>query len=97
MKKQSIKILGSGCSACKQLLKTVKKVAAELKIEADIEHITDVAEMVKMGVMTSPVLAINGKPVLTGGGHRDKKIKKVLADNLSQEKDDDDCSCGRCC
>ncbi|MCK5122852.1 MAG: thioredoxin family protein [Candidatus Pacebacteria bacterium] len=97
MEKQSIQILGSGCPVCKQLLKTVKEIATELKIEADIEHITDVAEMVKMGVMTSPVLAINGKPVLAGGGHNNEEIKKALANNLPQEKNDSCYSCGCCC
>ena len=99
MKKQTIQVLGSGCPTCKQLLKTVKKIAAELKIETEVEYITDVAEIVKMGVITSPVLAINGKPVLTGGGHSDKEIKEALSDNLSQEDDDNNnCrSCGCCC
>lgn len=93
----TIKILGSGCPVCKQLLKTVKKIVAELKIEADVEHITDVTEMIKMGVMTSPVLAIDGKPVLIGSGHNDEEIKKVLSDNLPQKKNDDHHSCGCCC
>ncbi|MCK4744495.1 thioredoxin family protein [Candidatus Parcubacteria bacterium] len=96
MKKQAIQVLGSGCPGCKQLFKTVKKIAAELKIEADVEYITDVAEMIKMGVITSPVLAINGKPVLTGGGYSDKEIKNVLCDNLSKEKNDGCRSCGCC-
>lgn len=81
MKKQSIQVLGSGCPNCKQLFKTVQKIAAELKIEAEVEYITDVSEMIKMGIMTSPVLAINEKSVLTGGGHSDEKIKETLSDN----------------
>ena len=85
MKQQTIQVLGSSCPTCKQLLKTVKKITAELKIEAEVEYVTDVTEMVKMGVMTGPVLAINGKPVLTGGGHSDEEIKDALSDNLSQE------------
>jgi len=98
MKKQTIQVLGSGCSICKELLKTVKGIITELKIEADVEHITDVSEMIKMGVMTSPVLAINGKPVLTGGGHSNEEIKKALSNNLFQEKKDNDnhCSCNCC-
>ena len=96
MNKQSIQILGSGCPACKKLLKTVQKIAKELKIETDVEYITDVSEIIKMGIMTSPVLAINGKSVLTGSGHSDEEIKNVLLNSLPEEENN--CSsCGCCC
>ena len=96
MKKQSIQVLGSGCPACKNLLKTVQKIAKELKIKTDVEYITDVSEMIKMGIMTSPVLVINGKPVLTGNGYSDEEIKNALLNNLSEEENN--CSsCGCCC
>ena len=95
MKKQSIQILGSGCPDCKQLFEAVEKIAKELKINTKVEHLTDISEMIKMGVMTSPVLAINEKPVLTGKGHGDEEIKKSITDNLVEEKNDSCCSC--CC
>ena len=58
----SIQVLGSGCPTCKQLLETVKKIAGELKIDVPVEYISDVTKMIEMGVMQSPVLAINGQP-----------------------------------
>jgi len=79
---KSIQVLGSGCPTCKELLETTKKVAKELNINVEIEYITDVSKMIELGVMTSPVLAINGKPVLTGGGKSEEDIKKALEDNL---------------
>lgn len=82
MKNKSIKVLGSGCPTCKNFLKTVKKAAAELKIDAEIEYSTDAMEIIKMGVMTSPVLAINGRPVLTGANHSQEEIKEILQKNL---------------
>ena len=100
MKKQTIQVLGSGCPNCKQLFETVEKIAQELKIETKVEYITDVSKMIKMGVMTSPVLAINEKPVLTGKGHSDDEIKKAIIDNLSQEEEknnDDNCCCDCSC
>jgi len=102
MKKQSIQILGSGCPKCKQLLETVEKIAKELKIDANIEHITDISEIIKLGIMTSPVLAIDGNSVLTGSGHSDEEIKNALINNLPKEKNncsscDCDCYCGDCC
>jgi len=78
----TIQILGSGCPTCKRLLETTKKIVQELKIETEVEYITDVAKIVEMGVMASPVLAIDGKPVLIGGGHSEDEIKNVLQNNL---------------
>ena len=92
MKKQTIQVLGSSCPKCKQLFKTVEKIVAELKIEAEVEYVTDVTEMIKMGVMTSPVLAIDGKPVLTGKAHSEEEIKNALTNDSPGEKD-----CGECC
>jgi len=94
----SIQVLGSGCPTCKQLLETVKKIAGELKIDVPVEYISDVTKMIEMGVMQSPVLAINGQPVLTGGGKSEEDIKNALS--KLPEKDDDNkhsCGCGCCC
>ncbi len=82
MKKQSIQVLGSGCPTCKQLLETTKKIAKELSIDTEIEHTTDISKMIEMGIITSPVLAINGKPVLTGGGKSEDDIRNALRKNL---------------
>lgn len=82
MKKQSIQVLGSGCHTCKQLLETTKKIAKELNIDTEIEYITNISKMIEMGVMASPVLAINGNPVLTGGGKSEYDIKNALQKNL---------------
>ena len=91
----TIQVLGSGCPTCKKLFETTKKVAAELGIGSEIEYITDVTKMIEMGVMQSPVLAIDGKPVLTGGGKSEEDIKNALRDN-SRKTDSTDgrCSCG---
>lgn len=95
---KSIQVLGSGCPTCKQLLETTKKIAKELNIDTEIEYITDVSKMVEMGVMTSPVLAVNGKPVLTGGGKSESDIRQVLQNNSSAENSiSTGCSCGGKC
>lgn len=74
-----IQVLGSGCPTCKRLYETTKKVVAELAMAGEVEYITDVTKMIEMGVMASPVLAVDGQPVLTGGGKTEEDIKKVLS------------------
>ncbi|MFH1535404.1 MAG: thioredoxin family protein [Patescibacteria group bacterium] len=98
MKKHSIQVIGSGCQTCKQLFEDTKEIAKELNIDTEVEYITDVSKLVEMGVMTSPVLAINDRPVLTGGGKSRNDIKQVLKDVPSEETNTSDkCSCdGKC-
>lgn len=93
-----IQVLGTGCSSCKQLLETVKKVVTELEINGEVEYITDVSKIIEMGVMTTPALAINGKPILTGGRNNEEDVKNALQNNPSKENQNtSDCSCGGKC
>jgi len=90
----NIQVIGSGCKTCKQLFDTTKKVAEELKIETEVEYVTDVSKLIEMGVMTSPVLVIDGKVFLTGGGKSEDEIKKALQNKCSDEnKSKGSCSC----
>ena len=78
MKNKNIQILGSGCPSCRQLFELTKEVVEDLKIDSEVEYITDVTKIIEMGLMTSPVLAINGKAVLVGGGKSKEEIKEVI-------------------
>ncbi len=73
-----IQVLGSGCSTCKQLFELTKQVVKGLGLKIEVEYITDIQKIVEMGVMQSPVLAINGDPILTGGGKSKEDIKTAL-------------------
>ena len=73
-----IQVLGSGCPTCKKLYETTKQAVSELNIGANVEHITDIQKIVSMGIMQSPVLVIDGKPVLVGGTSDLEKIKSLI-------------------
>jgi len=61
-----IKILGSGCARCNELEKLCRNVAAENDINADIQKITDLKEIMSYGIMQTPGLVINGKVKISG-------------------------------
>jgi small redox-active disulfide protein 2 len=61
-----IKVLGSGCPNCKKLHQAVVDALAEKNLEADVQKVEDIAEIIKAGVMMTPGLVINGKVVSTG-------------------------------
>lgn len=57
----SIKILGSGCKKCQTLEAKVRDLVAVNNIDAAVEKVTDIQEMVRYGIMMTPGLIINEK------------------------------------
>lgn len=56
-----IEILGPGCARCRATEANVRKALAELNLEAEVAHVTDVREFAKRGVMLTPGLIVDGK------------------------------------
>ena len=74
-----IKILGTGCSKCEKLEKNLDKVLKEENIEATIEKVDDLIELVSYGVMTTPGFVVNDEVKSVGKALSVKEIKKILA------------------
>lgn len=55
-----IQILGTGCPKCRQLEANAKEALKSLNLEAAVEKVTDLDEIMNMGVMMTPGLAIDG-------------------------------------
>jgi small redox-active disulfide protein 2 len=79
-KYMKIQVLGSGCPTCKKLYEITKQAVEELNIDAQVEYITDVQKLVELGVLTSPVLVIDNKPVLAGAISNIEKIKQLISE-----------------
>ncbi len=76
-----IQVLGSGCPTCKKLYELTKQAVEETGLKEEVEYLTGqegVQKMIDMGVMSSPVLAINGKPAIAGSVDDVEKIKKLI-------------------
>ncbi len=76
-----IQVLGSGCPTCKKLYEITQKAVDEMGMKEKVEYITDISKIVEMGIMQSPVLAVDGKPVMTGFTPDLEKIKSLLKGN----------------
>lgn len=74
----NIKVLGSGCANCKRLEATARKVVESLAIEAEIEKVTDYAEILKWPILSTPGLVINDKLVSAGRIPSEKEIADWL-------------------
>ncbi len=75
----NIKVLGSGCANCKRLEATARKVVETLAIEAEIEKVTDYAEIMKWPILSTPGLVINDKLVSAGRIPSEKEITGWLS------------------
>ena len=56
-----IQILGTGCPKCKALEANARQAIEAAGIDATIEKITNIDEIMEMGVMMTPALAIDGE------------------------------------
>jgi small redox-active disulfide protein 2 len=72
-------IAGSGCKRCIATEENVKKAVEELKIDASIEHIYDPKEFVKLGVMITPAVIVDGKILVAGKVPTVEELKHLLS------------------
>ncbi len=79
----TIQVLGSGCPTCEKLFKLTKQAVEELKLETEVEYVTDVQKIVAMGLMQSPVLAVDGKPALVGFVPDVKGVKEAIIKSIA--------------
>ncbi len=56
-----IQILGTGCPKCKTLFANAEAAVQAAGIEAQVEKVEKIAEIIAFGVMTTPALAIDGQ------------------------------------
>lgn len=61
-----IKILGSGCANCKKVEAVARQAVASLGVEAQVEKVTEHAEIHKYPILATPGLVINEKLVSAG-------------------------------
>lgn len=76
-----IKVIGTGCDKCNELYKNVQEALTQLNVEAEIEKVEDLVEIVNLGVMTAPSLMINGKLVVSGRVPKVKNLIEILKKN----------------
>jgi small redox-active disulfide protein 2 len=62
----TIQVLGTGCKKCRMLKENAEAAVQKSGVEAKVEKIEDINEIVKFGVMTTPALAIDGQVKFVG-------------------------------
>ncbi len=64
---KQIKVYGTGCNRCTMTAKMIEDAAASLGVEVEVEKVTDMAELARHGILSTPGVVIDGKVVHAGG------------------------------
>lgn len=75
-----IKVLGPGCNNCVTLEARTRQALAELGQDAAIEKVTDTAQIIGYGVMSTPGLVVDGTVVVSGRVPSVKQLAELLDD-----------------
>ena len=73
-----IKVLGSGCANCKKLEALTRQAADELGIDAEVIHVTEIADIMAYGVMSTPALVVDEQVKIAGRVPSLAEIKTAL-------------------
>jgi small redox-active disulfide protein 2 len=84
---KKIQILGTGCPKCKTLMANTGAAVKAAGIDASIEKVEDIQQIVKMGVMMTPAIVIDGKVVSSG--------KLLAVDDIAALLGTPTCGCER--
>jgi small redox-active disulfide protein 2 len=79
-----VQIVGAGCPACRNLEKDVRAWLKQQQVEAQIERVDDLVEIMQLGLLVLPGLLIDGKLVLTGYPPR-SRLDKTLRETCGME------------
>jgi small redox-active disulfide protein 2 len=76
---KKIQILGTGCPKCKMLTANAEAAVKALGIEATVEKVEKIVDIMKFAVMTTPALVVDGQVESAGKVLSADDIKKLLA------------------
>ena len=82
----NIKILGTGCTKCHALQKTVQEVVNELQINAAVEEVKDMKKILEYPILTTPGLVINEQVASFGKVPSKAEVTQLIINALAQEE-----------
>ena len=74
-------VIGPGCAKCRTLAQSTEQAVNELGIAAEINKVTDLHQIMALGVMMTPALAIDGNVKIVGKVPSVAELKTLLAEH----------------
>ncbi|MBK6974724.1 MAG: thioredoxin family protein [Sterolibacteriaceae bacterium] len=73
-----IKVLGTGCTNCKNTIALIDQVAKAKGVTVKLEKVEELRDIMGYGVMSTPGVVIDGKVVHAGGVPSRDKVESWL-------------------
>jgi len=80
-------VIGPGCARCKALAQFTEQAAKELGLQAEINKVSDLKQIMALGVMMTPALVVNGSVKVVGKVPSVAELKTLLSHAAEAEKD----------
>lgn len=74
-----VQVLGTGCPKCRALIRNAEEAIRELGVDVEVEKVETVAQIMAMGVMMTPALAVDGVVKASGRVLSVDQVKEALA------------------
>ena len=74
-----IKVLGRGCTNCKNLERVTREAVDALGLDATIEKVEDYAAIMGYGVMSTPALVVDEQVLVSGRVPKAAEVRELLA------------------
>lgn len=74
----NIKVLGPGCAKCQTTYQNVLEAVKLSGVEAHVEKIENIEEMLKYNILVTPVVMINNEAKIKGRVADISELKKLL-------------------
>ncbi len=75
----NIKILGPGCANCRKLEAVARDAASVAGVQAEFEKVSDMKQIMRYDLLSTPGLVINDKLVSSGRIPTVAEVKKWLS------------------
>ena len=76
--KKRARVLGTDCPACRRLAALVRETAREESLDCDLREVNDLEELTRLGILSVPVLEVNGEIVLSGRVPPKQELRELL-------------------
>lgn len=79
-----IEVVGNCCSSCHATYHAIREAAEEMSEDIEVEHVEDIKEILRLGVIQMPTVMIDGKQVSAGKHYSKEEARTLLLSHLSQ-------------
>ena len=76
---KQVKVLGPGCPKCKTTFNNVHEAIKQANIDAHVEKVEDIEEMMKYNILITPVLVIDEQIKIKGRVPQVSEIIELLS------------------